>query len=190
MTAIVIIASLLFGWYWTATEFTSSLSGDLTVYVLAFILGLTTAAYFAIRSKQARNIIGAAVLGLNLLGSHLSWVALDPLANQMVLDTLTAMWFVFTGVERWQFGIAGVYALSVLFGLLTLVGVVPGYLERPPVFLAFSYPDLAALCGHVASITLGLASGDWGRRVRAVASSRPAFAGGSSLAMKVLRVRG
>ena len=190
MTLLVILAAMLFGWYWTSTEFTASLSGDLTVYVLAFGLGLLTASAFALLSRKPRNIIGAGVLILNFLGSHFSWANPDPIVNQMVLDTITAMWFVFTGVERWQFGIAGIYALSVLVGLLTLMGVVPGYLERPPVFLAFSYPDLASLCGHVASITLGLASGDWGKRVRTVASSRPFFASESGLAMKVLRVRG
>lgn len=188
MTLLVIIASLLFGWYWTSTEYTSVLTGPITVYILAFALGLITASTFALISRKLRNIIGAGFLILNFFGSHLSWVSSDPIANQMVLDTIPAIWFVFTGVERWQFGIAAIYAVSVLVGLLTIIGVVPGYLERPPVFLAWSYPDLASLCGHLASITLGLASGDWGRRVRA-ASSRPAFAG-PSLVGRVLRVRG
>ena len=189
MTALVFVIALVAAYIHWATRGWYVWDGT-TIYVAAFVATLTTAAVFAILSRERRALIALGVLIVNFAGSHWGWASSDPLLNQAILDTATAAWFVFLGSTRWEFGIGAVYLLSVLSAVLTQFGWIPSGDERPPIFLAWSFPDITSICGHMASILLGLGAGDWGKRVREGAWKRPAILGASStLALRLFRIR-
>jgi hypothetical protein len=139
----------------------------ITFYVAVFVAGLFAASIFAARSRDRRCILGVIVLWLNFIGSHVAWSVGDPnLYAAGVLDVLTAAYFVLYGQTRWEWTIGGLYLVSVVLGFLSFVGVVPGADERVAAgFIAFSYPDIAAILGEIAVAVLGLGAG--GQRVKA-----------------------
>lgn len=173
MTALVIAAALVFGWYWTGVWHTSVVSGELTVYVLAFVAGLAMASMAALVAWTRPLIIAAVVLIAHFAAAHYAWQAPDPKGNGAVqfiliaaIDLVAAAYFILAGRERWEWAIGAVFLCGVGIAALTALGAIPSHLERPPVFLAFSFPDLSSLVGHVASILLGAGSGDWGKLLR------------------------
>lgn len=144
------------GWY---------VADGLTIYVVAFALVLAVAVVAAVISRRPRNWVAAGVLVANLAATHWGWANGDVLTNQLLIDSATAIFFALWGRERWEWGIAAIYLLSVLTALLAYLNVIPGIGERPPVFLAWNYADATSACGYAASILLGLGSGDGGLRI-------------------------
>jgi len=166
MTLAVIIAALIWGGMYVTDNATSSVSGPVTVYVIAFALGLAAASVAAILSMRKRNLAAAGVLVLSLAGSNFAWSTPDPIIWQAVVWIATAAYFVLAGRERWEWGIGAACLLGLACAALTAMGVIPGPTDRPPVYLAWNFADLSSLIGHIASVLLGIGSGDWGRRVR------------------------
>lgn len=168
MTAAVILVSFILSmaaYQWTAWN--GYLLG-ISFYVLVFLAGLLSASAFAILSKDRRCISAMAVLWLNFIGSHIAWAVGDPnLYIAGTIDVLTAAYFVLVGITRWEWVIGGLYLASVLTGFLSFIGVIPGAEEREAVgFIAFSFPDIAAILGEIALAVLGVATGDSGKRIR------------------------
>ena len=166
MTLLVVALALVWGGVYAADNHTSIVFGPVTVYVIAFAAGLAAASVAALLSRARRNIIAASVLVLSLAGSHLAWVTGEPVFAQAVVWTATAAYFALAGRERGEL----VIALACLAGLAcagaTALGIIPGPDARAPVYLAWNFADLSSLIGHIASIMLGVGSGDWGRRAR------------------------
>jgi len=187
MTALVIAAALVFGWYWTGVWHTSVVSGELTVYVLAFVAGLAMASMAALVAWTRPPIIAAVVLIAHFAAAHYAWQASNPIILIAIADVLAAAYFILAGRERWEWAIGAVFLCGVGIAALTALGGIPSHLERPPVFLAFSFPDLSSLVGHIASILLGLGAGDWGKRARTGAQKHPTWLGASPNLMMFLR---
>lgn len=186
MTAAVFIAAMAaayihlqaVGWYvWPGY----------TIYVVAFAVVLAVAVLWALLSKSWRCFAGAGVLTLNLAATHWGWANGDVLVNQAIIDLATAAYFILAGGTRWEWAIGAVYLVSVGTAGAAYFDVIPGLGERPPVFLAFNYADLTSLCGHFASIILGLGAGDWGKRVRTRARVQAPWAPKGGLAMRMVR---
>jgi len=169
MTLLVILAALVAGGLWAGAHQTSIVAGPLTVYVLAFALGLAAAAVAALLSRQRRNLAAAGVLVLSLLGSHAAWTTADPVLAQAVVWIATASYFVLAGRERWELAIGAACLSGLAVAVLTATGAIPAPADRPGAFLAWNFADLSSLVGHACSVLLGLGSGDWGRRVRSAA---------------------
>lgn len=166
MTLLVIIGALVWGGMFAASHGTSYVYGPVTVYVVAFALGLAAATVAALVSMRGRNIAAAGVLILSLIGSHIAWITPTPVLMQAVVWIATAAYFILAGRERWEFAIGAACLAGLACAALTAMGAIPGPMDRPPVYLAFNFADLSSLIGHVASVLLGLGSGDWGKRVR------------------------
>lgn len=172
MTALVFVLALVAayvhlqvrGWY---------VFPDHTIYTVAFWVVLLCAAGWALWSRDRRAIMATGVLIVNLAATYWGWFNGDVLVNQAIIDTLTAAYFIFLGTTRWELAAGVVYLLSVASAALAHLDVIPGLGERPPIFLAFNYADITSLCGHAASIVLGLASGDGGKRIRRFLGARP-----------------
>lgn len=172
MTGLAFIAALvaaaihleLEGWF---------VRDGVTIYVAAFVAVLAFAATAALVSLSGRSIAAAGVLILNFAATHWAWASSDVLVNQAIVDGLTMAYFILAGGTRWEFGVAAIYFVSVLSAGAAHIDLIPGLGERPPVFLAWSYADITSLCGHAASIVVGLGAGDWGKRVRTGARRKP-----------------
>lgn len=173
MTLLVIIGALVWGGMFAASHGTSYVSGPVTVYVVAFALGLAAATVAALVSMRGRNMLGAFVLLVSLIGSHIAWITPNPVLMQAVVWIATAAYFVLLGRERWEFAIGAACLAGIACAALTAMGVIPGPMDRSPVYLAWNFADLSSLVGHIASVLLGLGSGDWGPRVRIALRVRP-----------------
>jgi len=185
--AFFIIAGVMSHWYWQTYGWflmEGPLAG-MTFYVAWFIAVLALACVWAVKSLDPRCIIAAVVLVLNFAASHWGWLQMDKVLAQVAIDTGCAAFFVLWGRERWEWGIASVYLISALAGAAAHFGFIPGPSERAPVFLALAYADITSLCGHLASIILGLAAGDWGKRVRTGAIKPAPWAAEGSLLMRI-----
>jgi len=169
MTLAVIIAALIWGGFYVSDHATSYVSGPLTVYVIIFVAGLAAASVAAVISRARPNIMAALVLIAAYGGAHFAWSTTNPVLWNAVVWIATAAYFILVGRERWEWGIGAACLLGLAFAALTAMGVIPGPMDRPPVYLAWNFADLSSLIGHVASVLLGLGSGDWGRRVRTTA---------------------
>lgn len=137
----------------------------ITIYVAAFVATLSTASMFALISRDRHCVLGALVLVANFAGSHWAWHTDNVLVNCALLDLATAAWFAIYGVSRWEFTAASIFLVSVATSGLTQLGVIPDSTMRPDVYIAWSHPDITAILGHMASITLGLGAGDAGYRI-------------------------
>lgn len=175
MTALVFLVSLTLAYllYQAGQIF---IVDGVTIYVAAFLATLSTAVFYALRSMLPRLMVAALVLIGNFAGSHYAWQTDDPIMFSAMLDVVTAAYFVLVGITRWELAIGGLYLLSVGAAVLAQFGVMHDHTTRPGVFIALSYPDVAALIGHAANITLGVGSGDSGRLARIALQVRPVVA--------------
>jgi hypothetical protein len=189
VTFAVILIAIIGGWLWLGATGSPVIVGPVTVYVFAFAAGLASAVLFALRSGNRRLVLGAGVLVLNFIGSHIAWRSGDPILFTAILDFGTAAWFVLVGLQRWEIAIGGLYLTSVMVAFLTAVDVIPSHLERAQLYLAFSFPDLTAAIGHIANATVGFASGDTGFRLRERLGAPSRLASLRQRALGVLRQR-
>jgi len=166
MTLAVIIAALIWGGIYVTDNATSYVAGPLTVYVIIFVAGLAAASVAAVISMARPNIMAALVLIAAYGGAHFAWSTPDPIIWQAVVWIATAAYFILAGRERWEWGIGAACLLGLACAALTAMGAIPGPEARPPVYLVWNFADLSSLIGHIASVLLGIGSGDWGRRVR------------------------
>ena len=174
MTALVFLAALIAAYlHWSLAEVGWLLWGDVTIYVAAFTATLAAACVAAVVSGDRRCLVGALVLIVNYVGSHYAWTTSDPILAGACNDLVTAGVFILLGVSRWELVAGGIFLTSVAAAGLTALGWVPSHLERDPVFIAWSYPDIVALLGHGANIVLGLGAGDAGRRIASALRPRP-----------------
>lgn len=164
MTAAVILASVLLGDVYASQTGSTAFLGS-TVYVWAFMAGLATAALFAFRSGERRVKIGAVVLILNFAGAHAAWASDLPILYSAGLDLAAAAWFVLAGATRWELMLGILFAISAGIGGLTGLDLIPDNTERAGGFIAFSFPDIAAIIGHFANALLGFSAGDSGLRL-------------------------
>ena len=189
MTALLILASIIAGAVYRSYAHTSIIAGpDVTVYTVAFLVGLVAASAFAIRSKDKANIAAAVVLALNWAGAYAIYRLGDhtflPCA---ILDLATAAWFILTGRTYWQWVVGFLFIASFGMGLAAYSQILPDGSVRPS-FISVTYLDLTAIIGHIANASLGLSSGDgWGQRVRRVATARPWWLGRAAILPTLLR---
>lgn len=165
MTALVFVVVLIAGWLWFVTNGPFLFDG-VTIYVAGFIATLASATVAAVVSHNRRNILAALVLIANFAGSHFAWQAADPILIGAILDLITAAWFILVALTRWEIAVGSLFLISAATAGATAFGLLPSHLNRPYEYIAWSYPDIAAIIGHVANCTLGAASGDAGKLVR------------------------
>lgn len=160
MTAVVFIVLLVAG----AFLFDAGIYaiGGTSIYVIFYALTLTTACSGAVLSGKWRQIAAAVVLILNWTASHHSWTTADPVVATVILDLITATYFVFVGARRFELILGILYLLSVVAGVATFFGMIPGSVDRPFLYIAWSHPDILAIIGHGANVILGMGSGDLG----------------------------
>lgn len=168
MTAIIFIGAIGLAWiHWTYAEVGWLAFGNVTIYVAAFVATLASASLAALLSRDSRCILAALVLILNFTASHYAWQTENPILFDSLNNLAAAAWFVLTGKQRWEFLIGGALLLAVVSGILSAAGIIPNHLHRDNArFIAWSYPDIVALLGHAANVTLGWGSGDAGKLVR------------------------
>lgn len=187
MTLLAILAALVGGWFWVGAHQTSVISGELTVYVAIFIIGLATATVASLIAWTPRLVAAAGVLIIHFAATHYSWQLSDPVLAIAVADVVAAAYFILLGQSRWEWAIGLLFLAGVGNAALTALGAIPGPFERPPVYLAWNFADLSSLVGNLASAILGLGAGDWGKRIRDGLRSRPAWLGTApNLLMRVL----
>ena len=171
MTFVVFVAALLCAaTAWSFGVYALPVFG--TIYVAAFMATLSTAVVFAIRSGRWRNRAAAAVAVVSFATGHFVWGMADPVGGRVFHALFTAGWFILAGKHRWELVCGGLYLTVCLAAIGTLFGLVPSHLQRAPVFLAFSLPDIVALAGHGANIAIGAGSGDGGSRILSFLTSR------------------
>ena len=138
----------------------------LTIYVMAYVATLTTACVASLVSRDLRCILGAVVLVGYFFAHHAAWASPDPVLWLSIASLAVAAYFLIFGYSRWEFIVGLLFAVSPQLGGLTYFGLIPNSAARPDVYIAWSYPDIISILGHMASITLGLGAGDAGLRVR------------------------
>ncbi len=168
MTAVVFVVALILAYlHWKLAPVGWLITGHLTIYVAAFAATLSSACVAAILSRDDRCVIVAGMLVANFIVSHYAWTTGDPILVDGANNLVFAVWFVLFGVRRWEFIIGGLLLAASFTAGLAGIGLIPDHLTRDnSYFIAFSYPDIVALLGHAANITLGLGAGDGGRLVR------------------------
>lgn len=169
VTLLATLIAAVFGAFWLNAR-GIYIIGDISVFDTIFFAGLFSASMAALVSRERQPLIAAAILIANFVLSRFVWTDSDPILTAAVLDLGTATLFLLMGRERWEFLIGLLYVASVLAAGLTFLNVVPDHLERAPGLIAFSFPDIATVLSLGANVILGAASGDWGKRVRSVAS--------------------
>jgi hypothetical protein len=145
-----------------------------TIYQLAFLGTLTVAIVAALRAEEGRAILVATVMLIGwALHQTVHSAGTHPLSLHGAINLGMAVAVTAMARERWE-GIVALLLLSIVaLGALTHFGAVPGIAERTRgAFIAWSYPDIAAVLGHIANLVTGAAA-DGGRRVR----SSPGAAG-------------
>ena len=148
--------------------------GDLTVYQIAFYSTLLCATIFAINTHQRRFFISAMVLCLSGVLSQRLWFTDDPILDTAIMDLMCAAWFFLYGKTRYEFQISVIFSASVLVGYFTYSGFIPDQFARnSSTVIAWSHPDLTAILGHFASITLGAGAGDGGKSIQSYLRSLP-----------------
>lgn len=172
MTAIVFVLALIGAYVNFVTRGWYVMPG-VTIYTAAFMATLSVAVLWAVLAKDKRTWTAAFILVANYTTGFIGWHAADPVLSQALFDACTAALFLALATTRWELVLAAIYLVSVCVGALTFFGLIPASGDRPPVFLAISHPDLVSICGHAAAITLGVGSGDLGKRVRGWLSSVP-----------------
>lgn len=131
-----------------------------TVYQAAFAGTLTVALVAAVKARDPAHIRVALILAV-------AWVKHQfvhsgqtyPLALHGAINVAVATAVVMVARERWEAIVALSYLAIVAFGAMTHFGYVPGIAARPRgAFIAWSYPDIAAVLGHFANIVVGVST--------------------------------
>lgn len=175
MTFLVFIVVLLLGgWHWLTMGY--FIVGEVPIYPVMFVATLATATVGAIVSRETRCVVAAAVLIASFVAHFWAWTRPDPVLTLAILNIVVAAYFLLMGARRWELIIGGLYLVSFVIGLATVSGILPNAEQRADLYIAFSHPDLVAICGHLANVTLGAGAGDGGKRVRQLIGRR--IAGG------------
>jgi len=164
MTGAVFLFFLVVGFFLFSAE--TYAIGGFSIYVILFASTLTTACCCAFLSRQKRQIGAACVLLLNWYLSHYAWTTLDPVITAIILDLITAFYFIIIGKKRFELIIGALFLISVVVGAATFFGLVPNSGDRPFIYIAWSHPDILAIIGHTSNVVLGIASGDSGGGIR------------------------
>lgn len=173
MTAAVLIISGFAGWIWF-NNYGPMLIGGVTIYTATYVATTFTAAIFAVKSKD-RSIIaaGCCIVGYTFVAPFV-YSSPNALLWCAGLDLLMACYFIGLGAKRFEiyaglFFLLAVATTAMSFGPMAWI---PSHIDRPYMFIAFSQPDITAICGHAANIIIGFSAGDGGRRIRDYLSSR------------------
>lgn len=138
-----------------------------TIYQAAFFGTLGVAVVAALRSRDPAAMRGAAILTVAaVLHTMVHSAATHPLSVHGAINIAVASLFVLTAQERWEALVGLCFVAIVGFGAAAHWDLVPGIAERPRgAFVAWSYPDIAAVLGHAANMLTGSAA-DGARRSR------------------------
>ena len=143
-----------------------------TIYQAAFFGTLAVALVTSIRSRNQTAITAALVLLASAVAHTMVHAGqTHPLSLHATINVAVATFFAMTARERWQAIVALSYLSIFAFGALSHFGYVPGIAARPRgAFIAWAYPDIAAVIGHFANIVVGVSTdAGHGRAVGSVA---------------------
>jgi hypothetical protein len=136
-----------------------------TVYQAAFAGTLTVALVAAVKARDPAHIRVALILVAGWIAHQFVHAGQTyPLALHGAINVAVATAIVMPARERWEALVALSYLAIVAFGAMTHFGYVPGIAARPRgAFIAWSYPDIAAVIGHFANMVVGVST-DAGHR--------------------------
>jgi hypothetical protein len=171
MTLAVFVAVLILGgFHWFSAGY--FILGEVPIYPVMFTATLATATVAAIVSHEARTIAAAVVLIASFAAHFWAWETSDPVLTLAAFNVAVAAYFIVFGVHRWEFAIGALYLASFVVGLATVSGLIPNAGQRSDVYVDWSHPDLLAVIGHLANVTLGAGAGDGGKRIRGFLGTR------------------
>ena len=144
-----------------------------TVYQYAYFATTLSACGWAVYSRDRMAIASALILLGYAILANASWHSYDPELSLALLNLGIAAWFVFLGRRPWEYVCGAIFLVSVFVGISTEYEFITDASRRPALIIAWSHPDITAILGHLAAVTLGAASGDSGKRIRSALAGRP-----------------
>lgn len=132
------------------------ISPRFTVFQAMFLGTLSVAAWFAVRSGDGRAIRVVAILCLAWVAHQFVHANPSPLSLHGMINVAVGTVVLIGARERWEAIVAILFVGIVVAGAAAHYGIISGIANRPRgAFVAWSYPDIAAILGHLANVVVG-----------------------------------
>jgi hypothetical protein len=145
-----------FAAYWHFMALGWKVGAGFTVWTAWFCAVLIASGVDAWRSKDDEIRAAWLVMAVAWLASMLTWkISPNPLID-LTLKNLAVMAALLMIARRPETGVSAMlHGVVVLCAYLATQGVIPTAAQRPKVFIAWSYPDIAAALQHLSLMVIG-----------------------------------
>lgn len=141
-------------------------ASGITVWTAWFATVLLVCGAETLRSGERKCILAWLVMLFSFIASHVTWqTSASPLLDLAIKNLIVASLIVLCALDATFVIVAGLHLVLILAAFLAYYGMIPGPRQRPRLFIAYSYPDIAAGVQHACLIILGGRAGGWIRRI-------------------------